>query len=229
MNFMNEIKKQYQIAPVTTILLFFTILIYLVEVVLSGANTENGRFLVTMGAKWGPYIQYQHEYWRLLTPIFLHAGMMHIIMNMITLWFIGPLAERYFGSRKYLLLYLFGGVMGNILSYLFSPLSISVGASSSLFALFGGLLIYSIQFKYDTQIRSQGMLLGVFVVLNLASGLMSPDIDMLGHVGGLVGGLLFAIAFGFAGRSGKFPILWRLTAILVMVLTVGLVLLRGNL
>ena len=85
-------------------------------------QTTNGQLLVALGAKWGPAIAIDHQYWRLLTPIFLHAGWLHIITNMLTLWFIGPLAEAAFGHRKFLGLYLFGGVVGNIMSYLFRTL-----------------------------------------------------------------------------------------------------------
>jgi len=144
---------------------------------------------------------------------------MHILTNMLTLWFLGPIAENAFGSRKFLGLYLFGGIVGNIMSYLFAPLTVSVGASSALFGMFGGLILYGIQFKQDPQIRSQGTMMILFVILNLVSGFSSTGIDMWGHIGGLIGGCAFlnlsprgqngSSVFGFLqlyGYLGKFTV-----------------------
>ncbi len=102
---MKALKEQYQTAPITTIIFLVTTFVFLIELVLSRGTTENSEFLINMGAKSGPYIQLKHEYWRLLTPVFLHAGFLHIVTNMITLWFIGPLVERAFGSAKFFGLY----------------------------------------------------------------------------------------------------------------------------
>jgi rhomboid protease GluP len=121
-------------------------------------------------------------------------------------------------------LYLFGGIVGNIMSYLFAPLTVSVGASSALFGMFGGLILYAIQFKHDPRIRAQGTMMGLFVVLNLMSGFFSTGIDMWGHIGGLIGGMMFAVMFGFYGRSGKYPMAWRLTVAVVTVLILALAL-----
>ncbi|GMA69248.1 rhomboid family intramembrane serine protease [Leuconostoc litchii] len=207
---MNALKKQYQNAPVTTVIFLVTIFIFLVEFILSRGNIENSAFLIGMGAKWGPYIELKNEYWRLVTPIFLHAGFLHIITNMITLWFIGPLVERAFGSIKFFGLYFFGGVVGNIFSYLLAPETISVGASTALFAMFGGMILYAIRFKEDPQVKSIGTMLVLFVILNLVTGFSSTDIDIWGHIGGLVGGMMFAVMFGFYGLSGKYAVSVRL-------------------
>ncbi|MFT8991959.1 rhomboid family intramembrane serine protease [Leuconostoc mesenteroides] len=220
---MKALKEQYQTAPITTIIFLVTTFVFLIELVLSRGTTENSEFLINMGAKWGPYIQLKHEYWRLLTPVFLHAGFLHIVTNMITLWFIGPLVERAFGSAKFFGLYFFGGIIGNIFSYLLAPSSVSVGASTALFAMFGGLILYAIRFKEDPQVKSMGTVLGLFVILNLVTGFSSTDIDIWGHIGGLIGGMMFAVMFGFYGRSGKYAIRVRLImgaiTILLIILT----------
>jgi len=117
-----------------------------------------------------------------------------------------------------------GGIGGNIMSYLFAPLTVSVGASSALFGMFGGLILYAVQFKHDPRIRAQGTMMGLFVVLNLMSGFFSTGIDMWGHIGGLIGGMMFAVMFGFYGRSGKYPMAWRLTMGVVTVLILALAL-----
>ncbi|MBZ6010652.1 rhomboid family intramembrane serine protease [Leuconostoc gelidum] len=221
---LSTLKQQFKNTPVTTSIFVLTVLVFFVEFLIGRGQTDDGSLLVAFGAKWGPYIKVYDQYWRLVTPIFLHAGVMHILTNMLTLWFIGPIAEETFGSRKFLGLYLFGGIVGNIMSYLFAPLTVSVGASSALFGMFGGLILYAVQFKHDPRIRAQGTMMGLFVVLNLMSGFFSTGIDMWGHIGGLIGGMMFAVMFGFYGRSGKYPMAWRLTMAVVTVLILALAL-----
>lgn len=211
-------KQQFKQAPMTVSLVTLTILMFIVEFLVGGGQTDDARMLVSLGAKWGPDIKLNNQYWRLLMPVFLHAGLMHIVTNMLTLWFIGPLVELAFGSRKFLLLYFFGGSIGNILSYLFAPLTISVGASSALFGLFGGMILYGLQFKDDPHIRSQGTVMIMFVGLNLVSGFTTTGIDMWGHIGGLIGGMIFTIIVGFYGRSGKYPLMMRLSMIAVTII-----------
>lgn len=218
------LKQQFKKAPVTTSILLLTIAAFIAEFLIGGGRTDNGSLLVALGAKWGPYIKTHDQYWRLLTPIFLHAGFMHILTNMLTLWFLGPITENAFGSRKFLGLYLFGGIVGNIMSYLFAPLTVSVGASSALFGMFGGLILYGIQFKQDPQIRSQGTMMILFVILNLVSGFSSTGIDMWGHIGGLIGGMIFTVMFGFYGRSGRYPLPVRLTMVVLTALIIILTL-----
>lgn len=209
----DAIQIQFKKAPVTVSLVAISLAMFVVEIIMGHGQTTNGQLLVALGAKWGPAIAIDHLYWRLLTPIFLHAGWLHIITNMLTLWFIGPLAEAAFGHRKFLGLYLFGGVVGNIMSYLFAPLTVSVGASTALFGLFGGLLMFASQFRHDPEIRAQGTTLLLFVGLNLVTGFGANGVDMWGHIGGLIGGMMFAVMAGFYGRSGKFPLYMRWTLV----------------
>lgn len=217
------LQQQFKKAPVTVTLVLVSATVFFVELIVGHGQTVSGQLLVGLGAKWGPYIAGYHQYWRLVTPIFLHAGWLHIFTNMLTLWFIGPLAEAAFGHRKFLGLYLFGGVIGNSLSYLFAPLTVSVGASTALFSLFGGLLIFASQFRHDPQIRAQGTMMLLFVGLNLVSGFAANGVDMWGHIGGLAGGMIFAGMFGFYGRSGRLPLPMRLTLGGVSLLLLGLV------
>lgn len=224
----NAIQLQFKKAPVTVSLVAISVAMFLVEFILGHGQTTNGQLLVALGAKWGPAIAVDHQYWRLLTPIFLHAGWLHLITNMLTLWFIGPLAEAVFGHRKFLGLYLFGGVVGNMISYLFAPFTVSVGASTALFGLFGGLLMFASQFRHEPAIRAQGTTLLLFVGLNLITGFGANGVDMWGHIGGLIGGIMFAVMAGFYGRSGWFPLYMRLTLIGVSVLFVLLTGLAGG-
>lgn len=89
--------------------------------------------------------------------------------------------------------------------------------------MFGGLILYAIRFKEDPQVKSMGTMLGLFVILNLVTGFSSTDIDIWGHIGGLIGGMMFAVMFGFYGRSGRYAIRVRLImgaiTILLIILT----------
>ena len=99
------------------------------------------------------------------------------------------------------------------MSYLFAPLTVSVGASTALFGLFGGLLMFASQFRHDPEIRAQGTTLLLFVGLNLVTGFGANGVDMWGHIGGLIGGMMFAVMAGFYGCSGKFPLYMRWTLV----------------
>ncbi|MDF7626465.1 rhomboid family intramembrane serine protease [Lactobacillaceae bacterium L1_55_11] len=201
--------QQQQAGPVTKVLVGLTCLVFAAEIFFSHNQPDNGIFLMQFGAKFGPLITNGHQYWRLLTPIFLHAGWMHIITNMITLWFIGPVAERDFGPYRFLAIYLGGGVVGNLLSYLCAPLVISVGASSAIFAVFGALLIYTVRRRKNPDIVGQGRILGAFVALNLIVSFTSSEIDLWGHIGGLIGGVALGIGLGFSRRGDDFSPLAR--------------------
>ena len=132
------------------------------------------------------------EVWRLLTPVLLHASVPHILFNMYALIVFGAGLERNFGHWRFLLLYGLSGFAGNVLSFLLST-GYSVGASTAIFGLVGaeGVFLYQNRKLFGNQFgRAIGNV--VFVVaVNLLLGL-TPGIDNWGHVGGLLGGLMFA-------------------------------------
>jgi rhomboid protease GluP len=132
------------------------------------------------------------QLWRFLTPALLHASIPHILFNMYALIIFGVGLERYFGHWRFLLLYALGGFTGNVLSFLLSS-GYSVGASTAIFGLVGaeGIFLYQNRKLFGNQFgRAIGNVIFV-VAVNLLLGL-TPGIDNWGHVGGLVGGLIFA-------------------------------------
>lgn len=132
------------------------------------------------------------QFWRLVTPIFLHASLIHIGFNMYALFALGPGLERYYGRVRFLLLYFLSGIAGNVVSFYFSP-NASLGASTSLFGLVAAeaVFIYRNREFFGKQARALLGNLFLIVAVNLMLGL-SPGIDNWGHMGGLVGGLAFA-------------------------------------
>jgi membrane associated rhomboid family serine protease len=130
------------------------------------------------------------EWWRLITAAFLHYGPLHLGMNMLVLWFIGPPLEEYFGHGRYALVYLVSGLAGSAGALIWSPDSLTVGASGAIWGIMGAALVLEARRIYVFGGQAMGL-----VVLNLALTFLIPGISIGGHVGGLVGGGLCALAF----------------------------------
>ncbi len=132
------------------------------------------------------------QVWRLITPMFLHGSVLHIAFNMYALYSLGPGLERFYGHRRYLILYLVSGYAGNVLSFLLTS-NPSIGASTAIFGLVAAesIFIYRNRMLFGSRARSMLLNLGMVVIVNLLFGLQ-PGIDNWGHLGGLVGGLIFA-------------------------------------
>jgi len=133
----------------------------------------------------------QGELWRLFTPALLHGSILHIGFNMYALLVIGSGLERFFGPGRYLLLYLAGAFAGNVFSFLLSP-NPSLGASTAVFGLLGaqGIFLYRHRDLFGGQARAALQNVITIAVINFIIGLQ-PGIDNWGHLGGLLGGLIF--------------------------------------
>jgi rhomboid protease GluP len=143
------------------------------------------------------------EYWRLITPIFFHAGILHFFFNMYALYNVGPQIERPLGYARFLMIYFFSGVAGGFASFLFTP-SYSLGASGAIFGLIGALAVFL--FRHSRLLGSVGrsMLINVIfiIVLNLSLS-FTPGIDLWGHIGGLLSGV---VLMWFLGPNWKIEI-----------------------
>lgn len=149
------------------------------------------------GAKINQFIL-QGQIWRFLTPVFLHGSIVHLCFNMYALFSIGPSLERKYGKLSFILLYLFGALFGNIVSFLFSP-NMSLGSSTAIFGLIAaqGVYIYKNRFLLGNAARPMLMNILFMIAVNFVLGL-SPGIDNWGHLGGMLGGFLYA---WFAGPT----------------------------
>lgn len=141
------------------------------------------------------------EIYRLLTACFVHANFLHIFFNMYALYYIGPMVEKYYGKLKYLLIYLGSGIMGSLFSVVLSN-NVSIGASGAIFGLFGSMLYFGYKYRatLDGFVRS-GIIPVLFI--NLILGFIVPNIDVYGHIGGLVGGLLLSYIVGVYRKTKK--------------------------
>ncbi len=164
-------------------------------------GTRDNRVLVFMGAKFNPAIA-DGQVWRLFTAMFLHIGVFHLLVNMYALNALGPLVEGYFGHRRFLAIYLLGGLLGSLASYAFSD-AISAGASGAIFGLAGATTVYFLRYRDNFGKRGRAILQNMLFVIgiNLVFGLSVPGIDNWGHMGGLVGGAL--LAWGLLPKYGK--------------------------
>jgi len=192
---------------VTKVLIAINVVMFLIELAL-GATT-NGRELLRLGGLVPVYVFVQHEYWRMVTVMFLHASLWHILFNMWALWVLGDYVEALLGHLKFLVLYLVAGIGGSVVVLLAGPAyTITVGASGAIFGIFGALSVYAFLFRNrDFAARA---LLGNMVfllIINLVFTFANPTVSWQGHIGGLLtGGVLMAgyTAFGRRGPASRF-------------------------
>ncbi|EXC10672.1 Inactive rhomboid protein 1 [Morus notabilis] len=151
--------------------------------------------LEKMGALEVYKVVHRHQAWRLISCIWLHAGVFHLLANMLSLLFIGIRLEQEFGFVRISLLYVLSGFGGSLLSALFIQSGISVGASGALFGLLGSMLSELITnwTIYANKLAALITLI-VIIVLNLAVGVL-PHVDNFAHIGGFVSGFLLGFVF----------------------------------
>ncbi|KAE8662120.1 homeobox-leucine zipper protein ANTHOCYANINLESS 2-like isoform X1 [Hibiscus syriacus] len=146
--------------------------------------------LLKLGALEWSKVVVNHQGWRLITCIWLHAGVIHLLANMLSLVFIGIRLEQQFGFVRIGILYLLSGFSGSVLSSLFIRNSISVGASGALFGLLGAMLSELItNWAIYTNKASALLTLLVIIAINLAIGIL-PHVDNFAHIGGFLTGFL---------------------------------------
>jgi rhomboid protease GluP len=174
----------------TYVLLGMTVLIYLLQL---GSQSLFGQdWLYVLGAKYGPFIR-QGELWRLITPVFLHASILHIGFNMYALFLYGRGIEARFGHARFLLLYFLSAFAGNVLSFLLTP-NPAIGASTAIFGLLAAEAVFIIRNRQLFGAQANRALLNLFFIaaVNLVIGFSTTGVDNFGHLGGLIGGWLFS-------------------------------------
>ncbi|UOE95729.1 rhomboid family intramembrane serine protease [Alkalihalobacillus sp. LMS39] len=178
-------KALFQFAkPRLTYVLLFLIGVMFGIVEYNGGS-QNISVLIEFGAKYNPAIE-AGEWWRFFTAMFLHIGLLHLIMNSLALYYLGTAVERIYGRFRFLFIYVIAGLIGSVASYAFSE-QISAGASGAIFGCFGALLYFGLIHK-KIFLRTMGTSLFVILAINLALGFALPVIDNAAHIGGLVGG-----------------------------------------
>ena len=183
----------------TKIMMALCIVVFALTYIL-GKGSEDPITLVMFGANYAPLVK-SGQIWRLLTSMFLHAGFLHLAINMYALYMLGSQVENYIGKLKFTGIYLVSGIIGSLMSVLFTN-NISVGASGAIFGLAGALLYFGFHFRLYLSNALKNQILPI-VIINLALGFLIPGIDVAAHIGGLIGGYLSTASFGIVDKTSK--------------------------
>ena len=139
--------------------------------------------------------------YRLITSIFLHGNLIHLLCNMFSLYIIGREIESFFGRTKYITVFMLSGIIGNLLSMSFlQDRVITVGASGAIFGLLGALLCFGYHYRVYLSSAMRSEIIPI-IILNLFIGFATPGINNAAHIGGLVGGVLVTRAVGIKYKS----------------------------
>ena len=179
---------------ITYILIALNALIFLIPSITGVYNSILNDFCI-----YPPAIR-MGQYYRLLTGTFLHANLIHLLFNCYALYVIGVQLESFLGKTKYLIVYLFSAITGALLSMVFLKNSASVGASGAIFGLMGSLLYFGYHYRVylGTTLKSQIIPL---IVFNLLIGFLANNVDVAGHIGGLIGGYFITMGLGLKYKS----------------------------
>jgi membrane associated rhomboid family serine protease len=189
----------------TYIFLGANILIFLLMALAGGSTNEST--LMAFGVKSNPAIA-RGEWWRFITPIFIHIGMLHLFFNSYALWIVGPQVEKLYGAARFVILYVLTGVAGVYASYFYHPQSESAGASGAIFGLFGVLLVFGVRYRNSIPPffkRAVGTGVLPVIVINLIIGFTIPAIDNSAHLGGLLAGAALAALVPFQKPGAETP------------------------
>lgn len=182
-------KKPY----VTRVLIALNIIMFLLTMFDVDAFNKN--------VVWNIGIIKYGQYYRLLTGMFMHANIIHLVVNMSALNSIGSQLEGFIGKTKFLIVYILSGIIGGLLTVaLHGTEYFGVGASGAIFGLLGSLLYFGYHYRVYLGQVMQSQILPI-ILLNLAIGFIIPNIDNFAHIGGLVGGLTVTMAVGIAHKS----------------------------
>lgn len=161
-------------------------------------STTDTMFMVHHGAMYGPLVLEYGEYYRLFTCMFLHFGVQHLLYNMLLLIFVGDMLEKIVGKVRYLVIYLAGGLAGNLLSMAVAmrtgDYAVSAGASGAIFAVLGALFCLVVRNR-DRINPELGKRLALMTLLSLVQGFTQAGTDNMAHLGGFLGGIVLCLIF----------------------------------
>ena len=201
----------------TYLFLGFNIAIFLLMSLAGGSTNE--LTLRAFGVKANAEIA-QGEWWRLIAPIFIHIGLLHLISNSYALWVVGPQVEKLYGASRFVILYMLAGIAGVCGSYIYHPADISAGASGAIFGLFGVLLVFGIRYRHSIPPffkRAVGTAVLPVIVINLMigfSGLL--PIDNSAHVAGLLAGAALAAIIPFQKPGAENPNIFKVAQMVLL-------------
>lgn len=215
-------------ATFTFIILILNIFVFLLLTVAGGS--ENPQVLIAYGAKLNVLID-AGEWWRFITPVFIHIGIIHLLVNMYSLFVLGPYVEKLYGSAKFVVFWIVTGAAGVAASYFTSMHQMeegflgrflfrggggpSAGASGALFGLVGALFVFGIKYRHelpDGFKRAFGTGMLPTILINLFIGYTIPFIDNAAHMGGLAAGAVLALFIDYKrpGERARVALAWHI-------------------
>jgi membrane associated rhomboid family serine protease len=209
--------------PVTLALVSANILVFIVAAFLgAGVIKPDPRVMIHLGTDFTP-LTLDGQWWRLLTSMFLHFGVLHIAFNMLALYVNGSVAERIFGSLRYLVIYLLAGLCGSVASLLWHSQVNSAGASGAIFGILGAMIAFYLRKEGGVPpavMKAQLNSAALFVFYNLVLG-ASIQVDNAAHLGGLAGGFVMGFLLSRPLQADRAAKNWSrqwLTALLIVAL-----------
>ena len=203
----------------TNLIIIACIIMFIIEFIMDGAGVlfkgVTTLTAINLGANIRALLQ-AGEIWRLVTAAFLHANLIHLALNMYSLYIVGSQIETFLGKVKFLIIYFISAIAGCLLSAVSSG-SPSVGASGAIFGLLGALLYFGYHYRTYLGNVVKTQILPI-IVLNLAIGFMSTSIDNFAHIGGLIGGIFTTMALGVDGRSKTYE---KINGFLCLIIFIG--------
>jgi len=183
----------YQRYLATYSLIILNILMYIVTIFYTKEiDNFSLQKLIHLGAINGLLVVLKGEWYRVFTAMFLHGGLMHIVMNMFSLYIIGKAVELHFSKISYIMIYILSGIFGSLVSLYIHSNNIGVGASGAIFGLFGAIIGFFLYHKDQLGTQAKDILKELIVILgiNLILGLTISSIDLSAHIGGLFVGII---------------------------------------
>lgn len=227
----------------TFVFLALNVFIFLLMVWSAPGGVENNEVLIAYGAKKNSLIR-AGEWWRFITPVFLHTSWIHLFVNMYSLFILGPYVEKLYGAARFVFFWIATGVAGVVASYFAASYGMRVGtdgvlgsflfsggdapaagASGALFGLVGVLFVFGLKFRHELpesfkRVFGTGMI--PMILINLVIGYSLPNIGNAAHLGGLVAGAVLALFVGYKrpGQSASVAVLWHVLQFAALALVV---------
>jgi rhomboid protease GluP len=192
----------------TSLIIALNFLWFIIVAVFSNGNTvlnPEPQLALNYGANFLPSLLDDAEWWRLFTAMFFHYGILHLLMNMYSLYAIGPIVETTLNRKHYFFVYVVAGVFGNVVSVWWHGLGpVGAGASGAIFGVFGVLLSFTVSKLFAAEVRKDLLKnIGIVLLINIFIGFSNKTIDNSAHFGGLIVGFIYGLIWSRGYRSNK--------------------------
>jgi len=192
--------KEFNRYKVTYTLTLIIALLYLYSMIMSGSVGDiSAQELVKIGGLYPPFVVFEGEWYRVIVSLFLHGGLMHVLLNSASLIIVGRVVEEYFNRLEYGVIYFGSGIIAALASIYFHPFNVLIGASGAIFGIFGALIGFFIAHRKAMMHQFKAVMqnIGVILLINLGMGIAFPSIDMVAHIAGLIFGVAAGLLYSW--------------------------------